>query len=125
MNQDLINIIGRKEASRKEAIQLSLIDVEGLIEIFDKDFLHWSDFDSWENLGLQQWIFARAMEVYLGKKVDIKCDCCEYIYNSLDDLENSIDKKCYGLKSAYMIGKILDEIVLAKARRGSDGTYSA
>ena len=125
MNQDLINIIGRKEASRKEAIQLSLSDVEGLIEIFDKDFLDWSDFDSWENLGLQQWIFARAMEVYLGKKVDIKCDCCEYIYNSLDDLENSIDKKCYGLKSAYMIGKILDEIVLAKARRGSDGTYSA
>ena len=28
-------------------------------------------------------------------------------------------------KSAYMIEKVVDEIVLAKARRESDGTYSA
>ena len=125
MNQDLINIIGRKQTSRKEALQSCVSDVEGLIEIFDQDFLDWSDFDSWENIGVQQWIFARAMEVFGGKKVDIKCECCEYIYPSLDYLEKRIDQKCYGLKSAYMIKKIFDEIVLAKSRRGSDGTYSA
>ena len=28
-------------------------------------------------------------------------------------------------KSAFMIEKVVDEIVLAKARRESDGTYSA
>ena len=28
-------------------------------------------------------------------------------------------------KGAYMIEKVVDEIVLAKARRESDGTYSA
>ena len=28
-------------------------------------------------------------------------------------------------KSAYMIEKVVNEIVLAKARRESDGTYSA
>ena len=28
-------------------------------------------------------------------------------------------------KSAFMIKKVVDEIVLAKARRESDGTYSA
>jgi len=28
-------------------------------------------------------------------------------------------------KSAYMIEKVVDEIALAKARRESDGTYSA
>ena len=125
MNNNLINIIGRNQASRKEALQLCVSDVEGLIEIFDQDYLDWSDFDSWENIGVQQWIFARAMEVFGGKKVDIKCECCEYIYPSLDYLEKRIDQKCYGLKSAYMIKKIFDEIVLAKSRRGSDGTYSA
>ena len=34
-------------------------------------------------------------------------------------------EKCFGKKSAYMIEKVVDEIVLAKARRESDGTYSA
>ena len=34
-------------------------------------------------------------------------------------------EKCFGKKSAYMIEKVVDEIVLAKSRRESDGTYSA
>ena len=34
-------------------------------------------------------------------------------------------EKCFGKKSAYMSEKVVDEIVLAKARRESDGTYCA
>ena len=36
-----------------------------------------------------------------------------------------LKKKNVLVKSAYMIEKVVDEIVLAKARRESDGTYSA
>ena len=39
--------------------------------------------------------------------------------------KNIKKEKCFGKKSAYMIEKVVDEIVLAKARRESDGTYSA
>ena len=37
----------------------------------------------------------------------------------------ALKKKNALVKSAYMIEKVVDEIVLAKARRESDGTYSA
>ena len=42
-----------------------------------------------------------------------------------NDFESIKKEKCFGKKSAYMIEKVVDEIVLAKARRESDGTYSA
>ena len=125
MNHDLINTIGVKQTSRKEALLYEVSDIEGLIETLDKDFSEWSDFDSWENIRVQQWIFERAMEIYRGKKIDIKCNCWQYNYISQRDLEKSINKKCYGIKSAYIIEQIFHEIVLAKARRESDGTYSA
>ena len=67
--------------------------------------------------------FSRDLEVYKGMKIDIKCDCCEYINFFSNDLENIKEEKCFGKKSAYMIEKVVDEIVLAKARRESDGTY--
>ena len=44
---------------------------------------------------------------------------------SLITLRTSKKKNATVKKSAYMIEKVLDEIVLAKARRESDGTYSA
>ena len=100
-------------------------DVEGLIDTLDKDISEWSDFDSWKNIRVQQWIFERAMDIYKRKKIDIKCNCCEYNYISQRDLETSSNKKCYGIKSAYMIEKVFHEILLAEARRESDGTYSA
>ena len=65
------------------------------------------------------------MDIYKGKKIDIKCNCCEYNFISQRDLVKSSNKKCYGIKSAYMIEKVSHEIVLAEARRESDGTYSA
>ena len=125
MKQDYIKVIGIKEESREEALLKDLIEAEGLKDILDKDFEEWSNFDSWKNIGVQQWIFARALEVYRGKKIDIKCVCCEYINYLVNDFRNIKNQKCYGIKSAYMIEKVLGEIVLAAATRESDGTYSA
>ena len=58
-------------------------------------------------------------------KIDIKCDCCEHNDLIPNDFESIKKEKCFGKKSAYMIVKVVDEIVLAKASRESDGTYSA
>ena len=125
MKQDSIKVIGIKEESREEALLKDLVEAEGLKDILDKDFEEWSNFDSWKNIGVQQWIFARALEVYRGKKIDIKCVCCKYINYLVNDFRNIKNQKCYGIKSAYMIEKVLGEIVLAAATRESDGTYSA
>ena len=80
MNHDLINIIGIKQIAREEAHLYQVSDVKGLIDTFDKEISEWFDFDSWENIRVQQWIFERAMDIYKGKKIDIKCNCCEYNY---------------------------------------------
>ena len=125
MNHNLINTIGIKQSSREEALLYEVRDVEGLIDTLDKDISEWSDFDSWKNIRVQQWIFERAMDIYKRKKIDIKCNCCEYNYISQRDLEKSSNKKCYGIRSAYMIEKVFHEIVSAEVRRESDGTYSA
>ena len=125
MNHDLINTVGIKQRVREEAVLYEVSDVEGLIDTLDKDISEWSNFDSWENIQVQQWIFERAMDIYKGKKIDIKCNCCEYNYESQRDLKKISNKKCYGIKSSYMIERVFHEIVLAKVRRESDGTYSA
>ena len=100
-------------------------EVEGLMDTLDKDFSVWSDFDCWENMVGQQWIFLRALDVYCGKKIDIKCECCEFLDLNQIEIKKISNQKCCGIKSAYMIENILDEIVLAKERRESYGTYSA
>ena len=125
MEKDSIKIIGNKEEARDDSLLRYLIEAEGLKDILDKDFEEWSNFDGWENIGVQQWIFARALEVYRGKKIDIKCGCCEYINCLETDFKKIKNQKCYGIKSAYMIEKVLGEIILAAAKRESDGTYSA
>jgi len=125
MNQNYIKIIGIKDESRKNALLVYVKQAKGLKAILNRDFDRWSNFDSWESISVQQWIFYKALEVYRGKKIDIKCDCCENIDFSPNNFEKIKEEKCYGKKCAYMIEKVLDEIVLAKARRESDGTYSA
>ena len=125
MNKNSVKVIGIKDESRKDAYLSHLNQLEGLKDILNKEFVEWSNFDSWESISLQQWIFSKALEVDRGKKITIKCDCCAYIDFIPSDFENIKKEKCYGKKSAYMIGKVVDEIVLAKARRESDGTYSA
>ena len=124
MKQNSVKVIGIKDESRKDA-HLSYVDkVDGLKGILISDFDDWSNFDSWESISAQQWIFSKALDVYKGKKIDIKCDCCDYVDSIPNNFENIKKEKCYGKKSAYMISKVLDEILLAKARRESDGTYS-
>ena len=114
MNQDAIKTIGKKQTSREEAFLFMVNEIEGLVDTFDKDFSRWSDFDCWENMGAQQWIFSRALDVYRGKKIDIKCECCEVIDLNQIEIKNISNQKCFGIKSAYIIENIVDEIVLAK-----------
>ena len=125
MNKNSVKTIGIKDESRKDAYLFHLNQVDGLKKILNMHFDEWTDFDSWESISVQQWIFSRALQVYKGMKIDIKCDCCEYNDLIPNDFESIKKEKCYGKKSAFMIEKVVDEIVLAKARRESDGTYSA
>ena len=124
MNKNSVKTIGVKDESRKDAYLFHLNQVDGLKKILNMHFDEWTDFDSWESISVQQWIFSRALEVFRGMKIDIKCDCCEHNDLIPNDFESIKKEKCYGKKSAFMIKKVLDEIVLAKARRESDGTYS-
>ena len=125
MKQNSVKVIGIKDESRKDAHLSNVEKEDGLKVILSSDFDDWSNFDSWESISVQQWIFSRALEVYKGKKIDIKCDCCDYVDSLQNNFENIKKEKCYGKKSAYMIDKVFDEIVSAKERRDSDGTYSA
>ena len=125
MNRDAIKTFGKNQTSRADTFLFKVNEVEGLTETLDKNFSEWADFDCWENMGAQQWIFSRALELYRGKKIDLKCECCEVIDLNQIDIKNISNQKCYGIKSAYMIENIVDEIVLAKERRESDGIYSA
>jgi len=125
MNQNSVKTIGIKDLSRKDSHLVYVNQVDGLKGILNTDFNEWSNFDSWESISVQQWIFSRALEVYKGMKIDIKCDCCEYNDLISNDFESIKKEKCYGKKSAFMIKKVVDEIVLAKSIRESDGTYSA
>ena len=125
MNQNSVKVIGINDESRNNASIAYINQVEGLKDIFNMHFDEWSDFDSWESISVQQWIFSKALEVYKGMKIDIKCDCCEHNDLISNDFESIKKEKWFGKKSAYMIEKVVDEIVLAKARRESNGTYSA
>ena len=125
MNQNSVKVVGIKDESRIDAYLLNVNQADGLKVILKRDFIEWSNFDNWESISAQQWIFSRALEVYKGSKVDIKCDCCEQIDFIQNNFENIKKEQCFGKKSAYMIKKVVDEIVLAKARREWDGTYSS
>ena len=125
MNQNSVKTFGIKDESRKDAYLFHVNQEEGLKGILNKDFDQWSNFDSWESISVQQWIFSRALEVFRGMKIDIKCDCCDHNDLIPNDFENIKKEKCFGKKSAYMIEKVTDEILKAKARRERDGTYSA
>ena len=125
MNQNSVKTIGINDEPRKDSYLVNINEVDGLKVIFNRDFNKWSNFDSWESISVQQWIFSRALEVFRGMKIDIKCDCCDHNDFIPNDFEGIKKVKCFGKKSAYMIAKVLDEIVLAKARRDCDGTYSA
>ena len=123
MNRDLCRAIGIIDKPRSNAHLYNVNKIEGLKDILNKDFFVWSDFDSWESIEVQQWIFARAMEIYRSKMIDIKCDCCNYIDFNPNVFKKIKEEKCFGKKSVYIIKKLVYEILLAKANRESDGTY--
>ena len=125
MNQNSVKTIGINDEPRKDSYIVYVNQADGLKGILKRDFDDWWNFDSWESISVQQWIFSRALEVFGGMKIDIKCDCCEHNDLILNDFESIKKEKCFAKKSAYMIEKVVDEIDLAKARRESDGTYSA
>ena len=103
MNQDVIKTIGKNQTKREGALLFRVNEVEGLMDTVDTDFSEGSDFDCWENTDVQQWIFSRALDVYHGNKIDIKCECCEVIYLSQIEINNISNQKCDRIKSAYMI----------------------
>jgi len=125
MHQNFVKVIGINDESRENAYLSYVDEVDGLKDILNRDFDEWSNFDRCENIGFQQWIFARALDIYRGKKIDIKCDCCEYVDFSSIDFKAIEKERCFGKKSAYMIEEVVNEILIAKKRRESDGTYSA
>ena len=57
MNKDAVKTIGKKQSSREDSLLFKVNEVEGLMETFAKDFSECSDFDCWENMVAQQWIF--------------------------------------------------------------------
>ncbi len=123
MTIETIQIIGRKQNKRKNSFLSELNEVKELISILNSDYSVWSDFDSWENMKAQQWVFSLAMKIYNGKNIDLRCNCCDYSYVLSKDFKNRLDDKCIAIKAAYVIEKIVDEIIMAKAKRDSDGTY--
>ena len=125
MNQNSVKTIGINDEPRKDSHLVYVNQADGLKGVLNRDFDEWSNFDSWESISVQQWIFSRALEVFRGKKIDIKCDCCDHVDSFPSDFKNINKEKCFGQKCAYMIEKVLDEIVLAEVMRRSDGTYSA
>ena len=123
MTIETIHIIGRKQNKRINSYLSELIEVGELISILNSDYSLWSNFDAWENMVAQQWVFSIAMKIYNGKNIDLRCNCCDYSYVLSKDFKNRLDDKCIAIKAAYIIEKIVDEIIIAKARRDTDGTY--
>ena len=79
MNQNSVKTIGINDEPRKDSILVYVNQADGLKVILNRDFEDWSNFDSWQSISAQQWIFSRAMEIYRGMKIDIKCDCCDIL----------------------------------------------
>ena len=60
MNQNSIKTIGIKDEPRKDSYLVCVNQADGLKDILNRDFDKWSNFDSWESISVQQWIFSRA-----------------------------------------------------------------
>ena len=95
MNQNSVKTIGIEDKLRKDAYLADVNKVDGLKGILNWDFNDWSNFDNWESISVQQWIFSKAIDVYSGKKIDIKFYCCKYIDFIPGEFENIKKEKCY------------------------------
>ena len=57
MNQNSVKTIGIKDEPRKDSYIVYVNQVDGLKGILNRDFNEWSNFDIWESITVQQWIF--------------------------------------------------------------------
>ena len=105
MHKGSIQTIGRSQTSRENPLFFIVSEVEELLYTFDNDFSWWSDFDNWKNIGVQKWIFARAIDVYWGMKIDIKFDCCKCIHMNQSYLKISANQISFGQKNICKIEK--------------------
>ena len=126
MTQELVTYIGSKQKHRQGARVADISKVQGLKKLLDQDFESWSNFDNWHtNRPAAQFVFSKAMQAYKGNKIDVRCDCCDYIGLYPKDLKlKSKGFSCYGSKTVYIIDKVLNEIKEAYKYRQSDGTYA-
>ena len=59
------------------------------------------------------------MQAHKGSKVDVRCDCCDYVGLTPEDLKIKIKGlSCYGSKTSYMIYKVLEEIKVSPNYKG-------
>jgi len=106
MNQNSVETIGIKDEPRKNSHLVYVNQADGLKGILNRDFNEWSNFDSWESISVQQWIFSRALEVLRGKKIDFKCDCVKHNDLIQNDFRSIKQKKGFGKKSANRMEKL-------------------
>ena len=64
MNDNFVKTIGINDKPRKDSYLVCVNQAEGLKVILNRDFDEWSNFDSWESISVQQWIFSKALEKY-------------------------------------------------------------
>ena len=69
MNQNSVKTIGINDEPRKDSYLVYVNQADGLKDILNRDFDEWSNFDSWESISVQQWIFSRALEVSEVRKL--------------------------------------------------------
>ena len=123
MNKNQISIVGNKQCPRNDTRIVSINKFKSLYKILNEAGEIWDDFDKWEDLSSQKLVFDIAVEVFKGKKIDIYCGCCEYSDNSKYNYNDKFKLKCNGAKILFIIEKIVEEIVVAKAIRENGGTY--
>ena len=58
MNQNSVKTIGINDEPRKDSYLVYLNQADGLKGILNRDFDEWSNFDGWEGISVQQWIFS-------------------------------------------------------------------
>ena len=123
MTQGQVKTIGQKQKPRKASVIADVEKVQGLKKILDQDFKSWSNFNNWaKNRPAAQFVFSKAMQAYKGKRVDVRCGCCDYI-GSLPKLPEDLDMRggnlsCYGIKTQWIIEKVVDEIKVAPSYKG-------
>ena len=57
MNKNSVKTIGINDEPRKNSYLVCVNHVDGLKGILNRDFNEWSNFDIWESITVQQWIF--------------------------------------------------------------------